>query len=184
MVMLTVLKKSRRKEQEMRVLILGLDNSGKTTFLNKLCGENTQEIAPTFGFNIKTVEHNGWKLNCWDVGGQKCLRPYWRNYFERTDAVIWVVDSSDTSRIDSDCRRELNLLLNESCLHGVTLLILANKCDLNGSLDTEAIQQLLKLESITKHRWRIFRTSAYTGENLLEALEWLCTDISSRVLVE
>jgi ADP-ribosylation factor-like protein 2 len=49
MVMLTVLKKSRRKEQEMRVLILGLDNSGKTTFLNKLCGEDTEEIAPTFG---------------------------------------------------------------------------------------------------------------------------------------
>ncbi|CAK5044235.1 unnamed protein product [Meloidogyne enterolobii] len=173
MVMLTVLKKSRRKEQEMRVLILGLDNSGKTTFLNKLCG-----------FNIKTVEHNGWKLNCWDVGGQKCLRPYWRNYFERTDAVIWVVDSSDTSRIDNDCRRELNLLLDVSCLHGVTLLILANKCDLNGSLDTESIQKLLKLESITKHRWRIFRTSAYTGENLLEALEWLCNDISSKILVE
>jgi len=95
------------------------------------------------GFNIKTVEHNGWKLNCWDVGGQKCLRPYWRNYFERTDAVIWVVDSSDTSRIDNDCRRELNLLLDESCLHGVTLLILANKCDLNGSLDTEAIQKVI-----------------------------------------
>jgi len=40
------------------------------------------------------------------------------------------------------------------------------------------------LESITKHRWRIFRTSAYTGENLLEALEWLCNDISSKILVE
>lgn len=49
MVMLTVLKKSRQKEQEMRVLILGLDNSGKTTFLNKLCGEEALEIAPTFG---------------------------------------------------------------------------------------------------------------------------------------
>lgn len=47
--MLTVLKKARRKEQEMRVLILGLDNSGKTTFLKKINGEETGDIAPTFG---------------------------------------------------------------------------------------------------------------------------------------
>jgi ADP-ribosylation factor-like protein 2 len=49
MVMLTVLKKTRRKEQEMRALILGLDNSGKTTFLKKINGEDINEIAPTFG---------------------------------------------------------------------------------------------------------------------------------------
>lgn len=47
--MLTVIKKSRRKEQEMRILILGLDNSGKTTFLKKMNGENINEIEPTFG---------------------------------------------------------------------------------------------------------------------------------------
>lgn len=49
MVLLTVLKKARRQEQEMRILILGLDNSGKTTFLNKINGEDTSQIAPTFG---------------------------------------------------------------------------------------------------------------------------------------
>lgn len=49
MVMLTVIKKSRRKEQEMRILILGLDNSGKTTFLKRINGENITEIEPTFG---------------------------------------------------------------------------------------------------------------------------------------
>lgn len=52
MVLLTVLKKSRRHEQEMRILILGLDNSGKTTFLNKINGDDTSKIAPTFGLNI------------------------------------------------------------------------------------------------------------------------------------
>lgn len=41
------------------------------------------------------------------------MRPYWRNYFETTDAVIWVVDSSDRERME-DCRRELaGLLLEE-----------------------------------------------------------------------
>jgi hypothetical protein len=43
--------------------------------------------------------------------------------------------------------------------------------------------KLLRLDLIKKHHWRIFETSAYTGSNLLESLEWLCTDVSSRVLV-
>ena len=30
----------------------------------------------------------GYKLNLWDVGGQKSLRTYWRNYFEQTDALV------------------------------------------------------------------------------------------------
>lgn len=52
-------------------------------------------------------------LNCkGDVGGQKTLRSYWRNYFEKTDALIWVVDATDRLRID-DCKEELHGLLQE-----------------------------------------------------------------------
>lgn len=52
------------------------------------------------------------KLNIWDVGGQKSLRSYWRNYFESTDGLIWVVDSADRQRMQ-DCQRELQSLLVE-----------------------------------------------------------------------
>jgi len=37
----------------------GLDNAGKTTILKKFIGEDINTISPTFGFNIKTVEHRG-----------------------------------------------------------------------------------------------------------------------------
>lgn len=47
-----------------------------------------------------------------DVGGQKALRTYWRNYFEKTDTLIWVVDATDRERI-GDCRDELKALLQE-----------------------------------------------------------------------
>ncbi len=52
------------------------------------------------------------KLNIWDVGGQKSLRSYWRNYFESTDGLVWVVDSADRLRLE-DCRKELYALLLE-----------------------------------------------------------------------
>jgi GTPase SAR1 family protein len=51
-----------------------------------------------------------------DVGGQRTLRPYWRNYFEQTDALVWVVDSGDRLRM-GDCKEELhNLLLEDVCV--------------------------------------------------------------------
>lgn len=47
--LLTILKKQRLKEKELRILVLGLDNGGKTTILRKLNGEEINEVAPTFG---------------------------------------------------------------------------------------------------------------------------------------
>ncbi|KAJ0055844.1 hypothetical protein NL108_013820, partial [Boleophthalmus pectinirostris] len=118
----------------------GLDNAGKTTILKKFNGEDVSTISPTLGFNIKTLEHRGYKLNMWDVGGQKSLRSYWRNYFESTDGLVWVVDSADRLRLD-DCRQELSALLLEERLAGATLLVFANKQDLPGALSKEAIQE-------------------------------------------
>jgi len=94
----------------------------------------------------------------WDVGGQKTLRSYWRNYFEKTDALIWVVDTTDRLRID-DCRDELAGLLLEEVWHikfcaslgiadrlkhlsGASLLVFANKSDVKGCMTKEEIRQV------------------------------------------
>ncbi|XP_044536470.1 ADP-ribosylation factor-like protein 2 isoform X2 [Gracilinanus agilis] len=151
--LLTILKKMKQKERELRLLMLGLDNAGKTTILKKFNGEDIDTISPTLGFNIKTLEHRGFKLNIWDVGGQKSLRSYWRNYFESTDGLIWVVDSADQQRMQ-DCRRELESLL---------------------------VEEILELDAIRSHHWCIQGCSAVTGENLLLGVDWLLDDISSRI---
>lgn len=119
----------------------GLDNAGKTTILKRFNGESIDTISPTLGFNIKTLEHNGYMLNLWDVGGQKSLRSYWRNYFESTDGLVWVVDSADRMRLES-CKQELRVLLQEERLAGATLLVLANKQDLPGALSANDIKDV------------------------------------------
>ena len=146
--MLSILKKLKQKEKEVRLLMLGLDNAGKTTILKKFNGEDITEIAPTLGFNIKTLDHRGFKLNIWDVGGQKSLRSYWRNYFEATDGLIWVVDSADRRRLE-DCRKELQGLLQEERLLGATLLVFANKQDVAGCMTATEISQQLSLQACT-----------------------------------
>ncbi|XP_063699128.1 ADP-ribosylation factor-like protein 2 [Culicoides brevitarsis] len=177
---LTVLKKMRQKEKEMRILLLGLDNAGKTTILKRFNGEPIDEISPTLGFNIKTIEHRGYTLNMWDVGGQKSLRSYWRNYFESTDGLIWVVDSADRMRLDA-CKEELGKLLQEERLAGATLLVLANKQDMPGALSPQEIHEVLELDQIKTHHWCIFGVSAVTGEKLLSGVDWLLDDIAKRI---
>ena len=50
-------------------------------------------------------------MNIWDIGGQTTIRSYWRNYFEQTDGLIWVVDSGDRSDRFLDCKRVLESVL-------------------------------------------------------------------------
>ena len=85
-----IIKKYKEKEKEVRLLILGLDNAGKTTIVKKIKGEDVNSISPTLGFNIETLEFGGVNLNIWDIGGQTSLRAYWKNHFEDTDGKIYI----------------------------------------------------------------------------------------------
>jgi ADP-ribosylation factor-like protein 3 len=86
--LLSLIRKLKRSDKEARILVLGLDNAGKTTILKSLSEEDISHIMPTQGFNIKSLVHDGFKLHVWDIGGQKAIRPYWRNYYENTDALV------------------------------------------------------------------------------------------------
>uniref|UniRef100_A0A7S0L2X1 ADP-ribosylation factor-like protein 2 n=1 Tax=Coccolithus braarudii TaxID=221442 RepID=A0A7S0L2X1_9EUKA len=162
--------------------MLGLDNAGKTTVVKKFNGEDISFISPTLGFNIKTLEYRGFKLNVWDVGGQTSLRSYWRNYFEQTDGLVWVVDSADRARLH-DCKAELQLLLQQERLAGASLLVFANKQDIAGALSAEEIAAELELDKIGARHWRIAACSAFTGTGLAGGVDWLVQDIASRIFM-
>ena len=73
------------------------------------------------GFNIKSVSCDGFKLHVWDIGGQRKIRPYWRNYFDHTDVLLYVIDSSDRRRLE-ETGQELAEILAEEKLVGVPVL--------------------------------------------------------------
>jgi ADP-ribosylation factor-like protein 3 len=53
--LLDLLRKLKKNDKEGKILVLGLDNAGKTTLLKKLSQENVEQIEPTQGFNVKTL---------------------------------------------------------------------------------------------------------------------------------
>ena len=87
-------------KKELRALMLGLDAAGKTTSLYKLKLGEVVSSVPTIGFNVETVEFQNVKFTVWDVGGQDKIRQLWKHYYQNTQALIYVVDSSDKERVD------------------------------------------------------------------------------------
>uniref|UniRef100_A0A9L0SIE5 ADP-ribosylation factor-like protein 3 n=1 Tax=Equus caballus TaxID=9796 RepID=A0A9L0SIE5_HORSE len=164
--LLSILRKLKSApDQEVRILLLGLDNAGKTTLLKQLASEDISHITPTQGFNIKSVQSQGFKLNVWDIGGQRKIRPYWRNYFENTDILIYVIDSADRKRFE-ETGQELAELLEEEKLSCVPVLIFANKQDLLTAAPASEIAEGLNLHTIRDRVWQIQSCSALTGEGI------------------
>jgi len=166
----------------MRLLMLGLDNAGKSTLLNAFNGEPIDQLPPTLGFNIKTLQYKQYNINVWDVGGQHTIRSYWRNYFEQTDGLVFVIDSADTRRMDV-VKATLHDLLKAERLAGASLLIFANKQDLAGALSEKQIAERLDLQSLgeTGRHWRIVPCSAWTGKGLIDGVDWIVGDIAQRI---
>ncbi|EKV09067.1 ADP-ribosylation factor family protein [Penicillium digitatum PHI26] len=180
--MLSILRKARLKDKEMRILMLGLDNAGKTTIVKRIMKEDVTTVSPTLGFIIKTIDFTGYLSLLRDVGGQKTLRSYWKNYFEKTDTLVWVVDATDRLRVD-DCRQELSGLLLEERLTGASLLVFLNKTDVEHCMSEREIRERLDLDSIKTHKWTILPCSAMTGTNLNEGLEWVVQDAKDRLFL-
>ncbi|PSS21069.1 ADP-ribosylation factor like [Actinidia chinensis var. chinensis] len=139
---------------------------------------NWVQCRNTIGFNVETVQYNNIKFQVWDLGGQTSIRPYWRCYFPNTQAVIYVVDSSDTDRLVI-AKDEFHAILEEEELKGAVALIFANKQDLPGALDAAAVTEALELHKIKNRQWAIFKTSAIKGEGLFEGLDWLSNTLKS-----
>lgn len=185
--LLSIIRKSKLKDRELRLLVLGLDNSGKTTIVKSLLKQNIHEVSPTVGFNINTMERDTFTLNIWDVGGQSSLRAFWFNYFEKTDSLIWVVDALALERLDENFA-EFRKLLSEDKLTGCSVLIMINKVE--ELKDQERLQKLvesitenLHLDQIENHNCKVMPVSAFTGYNLEQGIDWLIKEYRERLYI-
>ena len=103
---------------DVRILMVGLDNAGKTTILYQLKFGQVISSVPTIGFNVETVKYKNISFTVWDIGGQDKIRNLWRVYFPGSQGIIFVIDSSDKERLDQ-AKTELQRLLNEDQLENV-----------------------------------------------------------------
>ena len=158
--------------KEIRILILGLDNAGKTTLLYRLKIGEVVTTIPTIGFNVESVTYKNLNFNVWDLGGQTSIRPYWRCYYSNTAAVVFVVDSTDIERLGT-AAEELSAMLGEEELRDAALLVFANKQDQPGAKGAGEISEALRLGELRDRNWSIMACSAVDGRGVNEGMDWL-----------
>lgn len=170
------------QKEEYNVLILGLDNAGKSTYLeqsktkfnSKYQGMNLSKITATVGLNIGKIDIGRVRLNFWDLGGQEELQSLWDKYYAESHAVIYIIDSSDTDRIDESKDAFDKMIVNDM-LKGVPLLILANKQDLEGCMRASEVKKVFNSSAqlIGDRECKFLGTSALKGDGVHEGIEWI-----------
>ncbi|XP_003766238.1 ADP-ribosylation factor-like protein 14 [Sarcophilus harrisii] len=160
------------KVKQARVLLLGLDFSGKSTILYKLKRIKDFTTIPTIGFNVEMIEtEKNINLTVWDVGGQSQMRSLWDHYCENTDVLVYVVDSTDQKQLEAS-RREFELILKNEHIRNVPVVLLANKQDLPGAFTAEDITRKFKMKKNCGDRdWYVQPCCAISGDGLADGFK-------------
>ncbi|XP_037679071.1 ADP-ribosylation factor-like protein 10 isoform X1 [Choloepus didactylus] len=136
--------------EQREVLVLGLDGSGKSTFLRVLSGKPPLEgHVPTWGFNSVRLPTKNFEVDLLEISGSQNLRFYWKEFVNEVDVLVFVVDSSDHLRLPR-ARRELHKLLAKD--PDLPVVIVANKQDLNGAMSVVELQRELGLQAVHSQR--------------------------------
>eukprot|EP00761_Pharyngomonas_kirbyi_P004410 gb/GECH01004414.1/.p1 GENE.gb/GECH01004414.1/~~gb/GECH01004414.1/.p1 ORF type:complete len:181 (+),score=33.18 gb/GECH01004414.1/:1-543(+) len=162
------------KKKKAQILVCGLDNSGKTSIINKLKRKKEQEtdVVPTVGFTVHKIKTKDLNCTMFDMSGQGRYRSLWEHYYNEAEAVIFVFDTSDKLRI-CVVEDELDSLLQHPDLSTTPVLFFANKQDLPGAITEEECIERLGLKNIVNRPWYLKPSNAITGEGIHEGIEWL-----------
>ncbi|XP_037293846.1 uncharacterized protein LOC115452688 [Manduca sexta] len=146
-----VLRRSKIRRHIVLILI-GLDNAGKTKTVNNLAGDKDDKVLPTVGFKAVNLVHKDTPVTIYDLGGGPHFRQIWSQYYSEVHGVIFVIDSSDFTRLD-ECRTVLEEVLSHDKISGKPVLVLANKQDKTGALDDIDVVDKLNIEPlVNKYR--------------------------------
>jgi small GTP-binding protein len=185
-----LIKKFKSAKKEFKIVIIGLDNSGKTTIIKYLRqgGEGNMDTVPTMGAAFHTIPLLNVKMAITDLGGQKEFRETWTPEVSKSDAIIFVVDVMDTERYE-EAKREfdkaVSYLRSDSKVK-IPICIAANKSDkLSGVTLSEKKLELIeyfKLNDFTnsKNTWQLELTSAVSGQGLVEVMGWLYSELTGK----
>ena len=165
----------RLKKAKATLLVVGLDNSGKTTLAKTIqefgftatgAGEaeaaredSILNVQPTIGFHIEKVDSpfsKGLRLNIVDMSGQQCYRELWQTYYEDVQGVLFVVDAADPRRF-SEARVALLGVVKHSDLEKKPLLLFSNKMDLRHAGTGAQVAKHVGLNDLAHHLQRAWR---------------------------
>ncbi|EDW43112.1 ADP-ribosylation factor-like protein 3 [Drosophila sechellia] len=159
--------------QKSCLLILGLDNAGKSTLTDRLAeifngdSKESNNQVSEWSFTL-----NNSRVQLWDINGELKNRQIWPKYYKKVKVLIFVLDSTDAVRL-SEARCVLCDVLMHQELDNVPLLIVSNKKDASGSLSMSTVIDLMGLYRLTGRDWTFEECSMRTGSGVQEIVNWI-----------
>lgn len=174
--------------KEASLIIVGLDNAGKTTLLHRLQTGAVRQFTPTERVNEQKFEIAGVKFHGFDLGGHDAVRHLWEEYYLETDAIIFMVDCTDVRRFE-EAKEELEEILDYEPISGIPIAILSNKVDRKDATHIDGVVKAIGLDEMYNESnngknsnsrqapIKIFETSVLKGMGIEEAFKWLSENI-------
>uniref|UniRef100_A0A3Q3EG32 ADP-ribosylation factor-related protein 1 n=1 Tax=Labrus bergylta TaxID=56723 RepID=A0A3Q3EG32_9LABR len=169
------------QKDEYCVLILGLDNAGKTLLIlsvdlkkSKIRCSSCCSLTFLCLLTVGTIDVGKARLMFWDLGGQDELQSLWDKYYAESHGVIYVIDSTDEERL-SESKEAFEKMISSEVLEGVPLLVLANKQDVPNCLSVPDIKTAFSdsAPKIGKRDCLVQPCTALTGDGVNEGIEWM-----------
>ena len=164
------------KEFAPALLVCGIDNAGKSTVVCRLCADSSDPI-PTVGFVPHTVKFSHKSFRLYDVGGGERIRGIWNSYYAEVYGVIYVIDATDVRRLPETIEIFKSMCKDEYLLKK-PILILANKQDTNGALNSEQITTKLSVGGENRLITECSAIHQTLDKNIKNGVAWILQYIS------
>ncbi|MHA1144927.1 MAG: ADP-ribosylation factor-like protein [Candidatus Helarchaeota archaeon] len=172
------MSKMTHDKKEAKIVIMGLDNSGKTSIRLSL-ERNTNllsyySLKPTPGLKIINFEDRNTLFNIWDFGGQEKYRKSYLEeldkFMEGVDKILFVIDVQDKERYDvalDYLQKIINALKKKNAKINLSVFLHKYDPDIERleNFSREQADRLIEMVKNTvppEFNHKIFKTTIYT----------------------
>ena len=178
-------------------LVLGIDGSGKSTFIETVVYGFHRTPVPTVGYMSERLKISSTQskkdsfefYRMLELGGHQTVRHMWESLITGTFAtdhgvsnirgVFFVIDAAASGEHFTVAKSEFIRVLQFESLRNKPFCILCNKVDVEHHIDANSMLKMLDIESIisTGTAYTIIETSAISGIGLPDAIKWMINNV-------
>nr|ADD38299.1 Ras-related protein Rab-32 [Lepeophtheirus salmonis] len=164
-----------------KIIVIGEVNSGKSAFIRRFIDDSfCENYYATVGvdFHLKVLQFKKdleVRLQLWDIAGQERFSKMTRAYFKGSVGAIVLYDSGNVNTFNSV--KKWKEELDEKCAlpegQNVPAILLSNKSDMPKHPNLPSDEEISKFVETNGFVPKWFKTSAKTGENIQECINFL-----------
>ncbi|NWY34927.1 AR13A protein, partial [Pheucticus melanocephalus] len=138
--------------RKVTLLVMGLDNAGKTSVIADIERALAGEVLPGAQPGQSRLRVDRFEVTLRDLPGAQRSRSAWRSHYSEAHGLLFVLDSAEPARME-EARKVLSRVLSHPDVSGKPLLLLANKQDAPAALlPCELIERLCLERLVNEHR--------------------------------